>query len=59
MRQYYFLCACGCGTKSANLGKNYFRLQKGQAWYSKDCVPVDSKIIKDVVEGKIVEKEDF
>ncbi len=59
--EYFFLCACGCGTKSEVLGKDgYVRLVGGQKWYVKDCVPKEDVIIvRAYKNGLIVKREDF
>lgn len=35
--RYFFVCTCGCGAVSDDLGKDYIRLKKGQKWFNRDC----------------------
>lgn len=58
MNIYYFICACGCGQLSQDLGKQYIRLRKSQKWYAKGCEK-DKAIVQEFKGGNIVKEEDF
>ena len=55
---YYFICACGCGQTSDNLGKDYIRLRKNQKWYKKGC-ETSKEIVQEFKGGSIVNESDF
>ena len=55
---YYFICACGCGQVSDELGKEYIRLRQGQKWYNKDCAK-GKEAVKEFKGGMIINESDF
>ena len=59
MTKYSFVCACGCGQTSDELGKDYVRLTGGSKWYAKGCVPKDALEKREFKGGFIVKEEDF
>jgi len=56
---YYFICACGCGQTSDNLGKDYIRLRKNQKWYKKGCGGNKTIVQEEFKGGVIVNESDF
>ncbi len=57
---HYFLCACGCGTKSEELGKAYVRLVPPRRWYADGCEPEgEYETVRSFRGGKIVKESDF
>ena len=59
-RQYYFICADGCGTKSEPLEKAYVRLVPPRRWYAAGCEPEgDYETVRSFMGGKIVKEADF
>ena len=58
--RFYFMCVCGCGTASDDLGKNYIRLTQGLRWYAKDCAPKDKLSVgKPLGGGFVIREDDF
>lgn len=55
---YFFICACGCGQNSEDLGKEYVRLTKGKKWYSKDCGK-GKVAVREFKGGRIIVESDF
>lgn len=55
---YYFICGCGCGQASEELGKEYVRLRKGYKWFSKSCVN-GKETVREFKNGVIVKVDDF
>jgi len=62
-RSYFFICACGCGTKSDPLGRlNYIRLRPNEVWVAQDCVESlkdAATKVRDAYGGTIMQKQDF
>ena len=56
---HYFLCACGCGTKSDPLEKSYVRLVPPRRWYANGCEPEGEEVVRSFKGGKIVKESDF
>lgn len=56
--RFFFVCACGCGQKSEDVGKEYVRLSGGRKWFAEGCVPEGLKG-KPYKGGFIVIQEDF
>lgn len=57
---HYFLCACGCGTKSEPLEKAYVRLVPPRRWYADGCEPEgECEVVRSFKGGKIVKESDF
>ena len=58
--EHYFLCACGCGIKSEELGKAYVRLVPPRRWYADGCEPEgECETVRIFKGGKIVKESDF
>lgn len=57
-QSFRFICACGCGQMSDELGKEYIRLRKSQKWYSKDCA-TGKEIVQEFKNGFVVKEADF
>lgn len=58
-REYFFVCACGCGSKSDLLGSQYQRLQQNHKWVAKSCTLDGSEVVREAFGGYIVRISDF
>jgi len=62
-KEAFFLCGCGCGSRSETLGQDYIRLQQRQKWYLESCLkerPLDKgEIVRKFKGGLIVKEVDF